>query len=46
MAPISKANFKKAMIDFSPVYERDINNHIEELTKIIDPDTSEKTFPE
>ena len=25
MAPISKASFKRAMIDLSPVYERDIN---------------------
>ena len=44
MAPISKASFKRAMIDLSPVYERDINTAIEELTKILDTTTSEKTF--
>lgn len=46
MAPISKLSFKKAMIDLSPVYERDINAQIEELTKILDTTTSEKTFSE
>jgi len=46
MAPISKASFKKAMIDLSPVYERDINTQIEELTKILDTNTSAKTFSE
>ena len=34
------------MIDLSPVYERDINAQIEELTKILDTTTSEKTFSE
>ena len=46
MAPISRHHFKKAMIDFSPVYERDINTQIEDLTKILDTTTSEKTFSE
>ena len=46
MVPISKQAFKKAMIDLSPVYERDINTQIEERTKILDQTTSEKTFPE
>ena len=34
------------MIDLSPVYERDINNYIQELTKILDTTTSDKTFQE
>lgn len=46
MAPISKQSFKKALIDLSPVYERDINAQIEDRTKILDQITSEKTFPE
>ena len=46
MAPISRQSFKRAMIDLSPVYERDINNQIEELTKILDTSTSNKTFSE
>lgn len=45
MAPISKSSFKKALLDFAPVYERDINSHIEQLTKILDKN-SEKTFNE
>ena len=44
MAPISKESFKKAMLDLSPVYERDINTHIDDLTKILDMTTSSKTF--
>ena len=46
MTPLSKASFKKSLVDLSQVYERDINNHIEELTKIMDTTTSEKTFAE
>lgn len=45
MAPISKNSFRKALLDFSPIYERDINQHIEDLTKILDK-ASEKTFAE
>ena len=44
MAPITKDSFKKALLDLSPVYERDINTHIEDLTKIFDMTTSSKTF--
>lgn len=44
MTPISKQSFKKSLIDLSQVYERDINMHIEELTKIMDITTSAKTF--
>ena len=46
MTPMSKASFKKALLDLAPVYERDINSTIEELTKILDTTTSEKKFTE
>jgi hypothetical protein len=40
MAPLSKQFFSKALLDLAPVYEREINAEIEDMTRILDSSKS------
>jgi hypothetical protein len=45
MSPFNKKHLKEALIDLSPYYEREINEEIDNMIKIIDASKSKhKTF--